>query len=47
MVRTGIGGRFIQYFALKTDNREINKRIIGIEHVFGTLKMFKILAERY
>ena len=32
---------------LKTHNREINKRRIGIEHVFGTLKTFKILAERY
>lgn len=32
---------------LKTYNREINKRRIGIEHVFGTLKTFKILAERY
>ena len=28
-------------------NQEINKRIIGIEHVFGTLKTFKILAEHY
>ncbi|MBJ8451812.1 hypothetical protein I6M90_07965 [Acinetobacter bereziniae] len=25
----------------------MNKRRIGIEHVFGTLKTFKILAERY
>ncbi|MBJ9953030.1 hypothetical protein I5735_08265 [Acinetobacter baumannii] len=32
---------------LKTYNREINKRRIGIENVFGTLKIFKILAERY
>jgi IS5 family transposase len=32
---------------LKIYNREINKRRIGIEHVFGTLKTFKILAERY
>lgn len=32
---------------LKTYNREINKRRIGIEHVFGTLKTFKILAECY
>lgn len=32
---------------LKTYNREINKRRIGIEHVFGKLKTFKILAERY
>ena len=32
---------------LKTYNREMNKRRIGIEHVFGTLKTFKILAERY
>lgn len=32
---------------LKTYNREINKRRIEIEHVFGTLKTFKILAERY
>ena len=28
-------------------NQEINKRRIGIEHVFGRLKTFKILAERY
>ncbi|MGV2949995.1 transposase, partial [Acinetobacter sp. AGC35] len=28
-------------------NQEINKRRIGIEQVFGTLKTFKILAERY
>ncbi|MCU7226141.1 hypothetical protein OC498_14850, partial [Acinetobacter bohemicus] len=27
--------------------QEINKRRIGIEHVFGSLKTFKILAERY
>ena len=32
---------------LKVYNREINKRRIGIEHVFGRLKKFKILAERY
>ncbi|MBJ9947575.1 transposase [Acinetobacter bereziniae] len=32
---------------LKTYNLEINKRRIGVEHVFGTLKTFKILAERY
>ena len=32
---------------LKLYNREINKRRIGIEHVFGSLKTFKILAERY
>lgn len=32
---------------LKMYNREINKRRIGIEHVFGSLKTFKILAERY
>ena len=32
---------------LKTYNREINKRRIGIEHVFGRLKTFKILTERY
>nr|WP_248088515.1 transposase [Acinetobacter radioresistens] len=32
---------------IKLYNHEINKRIIGIEHVFGTLKTFKILAERY
>ncbi len=32
---------------LKKYNREINKRRIGIEHVFGSLKTFKILAERY
>ena len=32
---------------LKIYNREINKRRIGIEHVFGTLKTFKILAELY
>ncbi|MGY0205368.1 transposase family protein, partial [Acinetobacter soli] len=29
---------------LKLYNREINKRRIGIEHVFGSLKTFKILA---
>lgn len=27
-------------------HREINKRRIGIKHVFSTLKTFKILAER-
>ena len=32
---------------LKVYNQEINKRRIGIEHVFGSLKTFKILAERY
>ena len=32
---------------LKIYNQEINKRWIGIEHVFGNLKTFKILAERY
>ena len=32
---------------LKKYNREINKRRIGVEHVFGVLKHFKILAERY
>ncbi|OAL86773.1 transposase [Acinetobacter terrae] len=32
---------------LKVYNREINKKRIGIEHVFGRLKTFKILAERY
>ena len=32
---------------LKKYNREINKRRIGIEHVFGRLKTFKILAGRY
>ena len=32
---------------LKVYNREINKRKIGIEHVFGMLKTFKTLAERY
>ncbi|MBC9229976.1 transposase [bacterium SPL81] len=32
---------------LRIYNREINKRRIGIEHVFGTLKTFKILAKRY
>lgn len=32
---------------LKIYNKEINKRRIGIEHVFGRLKIFKILAERY
>ncbi len=32
---------------LKKYNREINKIRIGIEHVFGRLKIFKILAGRY
>ena len=32
---------------LQLYNHEINKRRIGIEHVFGSLKTFKILAERY
>lgn len=32
---------------IKVYNQEINKRRIGIEHVFGRLKTFKILAERY
>ncbi|MEQ1419028.1 transposase family protein [Acinetobacter indicus] len=32
---------------LKIYNQEINKRRIGIEHVFGSLKTFKILAEQY
>lgn len=32
---------------LKIYNQEINKRRIGIEHVFGNSKTFKILAERY
>ena len=32
---------------LKQNNREINKRRIGIEHVFCVLKVFKILSERY
>ena len=32
---------------LKFYNREINRRRIGIEHVFGKLKMFRILSERY
>ncbi|MGX9608455.1 transposase family protein [Acinetobacter sp. T63] len=32
---------------LKLYNQEINKRRIGIEHVFGSLKTFKILTERY
>ncbi|WP_420909499.1 transposase [Acinetobacter nematophilus] len=32
---------------LKRYNREINKRRIGIEHVFGALKTFKFFAERY
>ena len=32
---------------LKSYNQEINKRRTGIEHVFRSLKTFKILAERY
>ena len=32
---------------LKTYNQEINKRSIGVEHVFGSLKTSKFLAERY
>lgn len=32
---------------LKLYNQEINKRRIGIEHVFGSLKTFNIFAERY
>ncbi|AMW80105.1 transposase [Acinetobacter sp. TGL-Y2] len=32
---------------LKCYNREINRRRIGIEHVFGCLKKFKIFSERY
>ncbi|MCU7224215.1 transposase [Acinetobacter bohemicus] len=32
---------------LKIYNQEINKRRIAIEHVFGRLKTFKILAEQY
>lgn len=32
---------------LKMYNQEINKRRIGIEHIFGRLKTFKILADRY
>jgi hypothetical protein len=32
---------------LKIYNQAINKRRIGIEHVFGRLKTFKILGERY
>ena len=32
---------------LRIYNQEINKRRIGIEHVFGRLKTFKILAKRY
>jgi len=31
---------------LKIYNQESNKIIIGIEHVFGSLKTFNILAER-
>lgn len=33
--------------ALKVYNQEINTGRIGIEHVFGYLKKFKIVAERY
>ena len=32
---------------LKAYNQEINKRRIGVEHIFGDLKTFKILSERY
>ncbi|WP_143223900.1 transposase family protein [Acinetobacter sp. ANC 3903] len=32
---------------LKIYNQEINKRRIGIEHVFGRLKTFKILASLF
>ena len=32
---------------LKIYHQEMNKRRIGIEHVLGSLKTFKILAERY
>lgn len=32
---------------LKIYNQEINKIRIGIEHVFNSLKTFKILSERY
>ena len=32
---------------LKRLNREINKKRISIEHVFGALKRFRILASRY
>ncbi|OTG94848.1 hypothetical protein B9T35_05620 [Acinetobacter sp. ANC 3832] len=32
---------------LKKYNREINKRRIGVEHVFDVLKTFRILSERY
>lgn len=32
---------------LKIYNQETNKRRIGLEHVFGCLKTFKIPAERY
>jgi len=32
---------------LKIYHQEINKRRIGIEHIFGRLKTFKILANRY
>lgn len=32
---------------LKVYNREINRRRMDIEHVFGKLKTFKILCERY
>ncbi|MDA3442748.1 transposase family protein [Acinetobacter bereziniae] len=39
--------RYELYPVLKTYNREINKRRIEIEHVFGILKTFKILVKRY
>ena len=32
---------------LKTYNQKINGRRIGIVHVLGSVKAFKILAERY
>ncbi|RKG30924.1 hypothetical protein D7V32_09695 [Acinetobacter tianfuensis] len=35
------------YPEFKIYNQAINKRRIGIEHVFDRLKTFKILAERY
>ena len=31
----------------KQDNRLLSRRRIVIEHIFGRLKVFKILAERY
>jgi len=31
--------------ALKTYDQEINKRRIGIEHVFGSLKSFRSIIE--